>query len=591
MIHSPKGGAFIMVGKFAGVNEEMRKAFLRHPNCMIINHQYGYMSKPKKKGERAVFVPCGSAVEVEKVLIELETMKRVLKVRVYDCKGNGTEVDIPRNMLTEQNILNLTEYGAQVDKQTASTLIKCIENEETDAPEAFQHKWLGFSLYDNEQIFKGYKGYGIASEYVGGLEIEPRGSMKEWEKMVKEEVLGTPLEVVLVGALSAVVLDYIHQDYPTDNILMSLVGNSSSGKTTALNLAVSAGARPFSSGKSFMMSFIDTELSIIHKISSAYPAGIDEFTAVNHKSMTKFLYSVANGSERSRMNKKMDIMETNEFHTSVFMSSECSILSSADDYEGLRARVMEFEGIQWTKSAQSADAIKKASLSNYGWAVPLMAQYLLNNERKSLVELCEKETASFLKNIEKENPLMIRMARKVGIILATANIAKKALKISFDIEMIKGFFYENLRLNKEDFDIGLKAYDAIIAYVIERPDEFGGTINNSKVPVTETYYKSGKFKKSKRVVLYDGTISEYAVFIKEYTFNGILEKKGIRDSKVILHRLRELGLLVSEKDRLKSKECLGLDDTFVSGYTVRIKKGDKESDDSITDTNAKKKGR
>lgn len=50
-------------------------------------------------------------------------------------------------------------------------------------------------------------------------------------------------------------------------------------------------------------------------------------------------------------------------------------------------------------------------------------------------------------------------------------------------------------------------------------------------------------------------------------------------------------MLVSEKDRLKSKECLGLDDTFVSGYTVRIKKGDKESDDSITDTNAKKKGR
>ena len=568
-----------MAGKFVGVNEERGKAFLRHPDCKIVDHQYGYMSKPKKKEDRPVFVPCGSAVEVEKVLIELETMKRVLKIKVYDCRGNGTEVDIPRNMLTEQNILNLTEYGAQVDKKSASILIKCIENEETDAPVAFQHKQLGFSLYGDEQIFKGYEGYGITSEYVGGLEIVPRGSMKEWKKMIREEVLGTPLEVVLVGALSAVVLDYIHQDYPTDNILMSLVGNSSSGKTTALNLAVSAGARPFSSGKSFMMSFI------------AYPAGIDEFTAVNHKSMTKFLYSVANGSERSRMNKKMDIMETNEFHTSVFMSSECSILSSADDYEGLRARVMEFEGIQWTKSAQSADAIKKASLSNYGWAVPLMAQYLLNNERKSLVELCEKETASFLENIEKENPLMIRMARKVGIILATANIAKKALKISFDIEMIKRFFYENIRLNKEDFDIGLKAYDAIIAYVIERPDEFGGTINNSKVPVTETYYKSGKFKKSKCVVLYDGTISEYAVFIKEYTFNGILEKKGIRDSKVILHRLRELGLLVSEKDRLKSKESLGLDDTYVSGYTVRIKKGDKESDASITDTNSKKKGR
>ena len=71
----------------------------------------------------------------------------------------------------------------------------------------------------------------------------------------------------------------------------------------------------------------------------------------------------------------------------------------------------------------------------------------------------------------------------------------------------------------------------------------------------------------------------------------ILEKKGMRDSKAVLHRLRDLGLLVCEKDRLKSKEHLGLEDTVVSGYTVRIKTDDKESDDSKIQTNTKKKGR
>ena len=114
------------------------------------------------------------------------------------------------------------------------------------------------------------------------------------------------------------------------------------------------------------------------------------------------------------------------------MSSECSILASGDDYEGLMARVMEFENIQWTKSARSADAIKKASLSNYGWAVPRMAKYLLQIEKESLVEFCEEETASFLENIENKNPLMVRMAKKVGVILATVEIAKEALKINLD---------------------------------------------------------------------------------------------------------------------------------------------------------------
>lgn len=571
-------------------NEKKGEAFLSHNGYEIRDEQYGYWSVPKKKGEVSVFIPCGSAVWVQEICIDLETMERTLKLMFYDCVGNGMEINMPRSEMTEQNILSLTKYGVQVNKHTASALIKCIENEECKANMTYQHKGLGFYLYGEDYIFKGYKAIGMESQYVGELSVEPHGSIKKWKNMVKKEVLGTPMEIILASALSATVIDFLHADYQVDNILLSLVGDSSSGKSTALNLAVSVGGLPAPSGKSLMLSFIDTELSLVHKMTSGFPVGIDEFTAVGNKDMTKLIYTLANGSERSRMNKKMDMMGTNEFHTSIFMSSECSILSSARQYEGLRVRAFEFENIKWTTSGDSADKIKKVCLSDYGWAVPKMAKYLLHIEKDSLIQLCEEWSNDFLDSIDNKNALITRMAKKIGIILATAQIAEDALDITFDLDMIEQFFCENLKLNPEDYDIGIKAYEAVMSYVAEKPKEFGeATICDNDQADVEYYYRNGKIKAGKRTVLYDGTISNEILFVKEETFDKILESKGFHDSKVILRRLRELGLLVSERDRLKSKDYLGWNDILIKGYKLRIRNREGKKSDSVPKNTDRKK--
>ena len=580
-----------MKAELIDFNEKKGESFLLHKGYEIHKGQYGYWNVPKKD-EESKFIACGSAVWVKEICINIETMERTLKLKFYDCVGNGMVLDMPRSDMTEQNILNLTKFGVQVNKRTADVLIKCLENQENKAPMTYQHKGLGFGLYGEEYFFKGFKAIGMESKYVGELSVEPHGSCKKWKDMVKKEVLGTSMEIILASALSATVIDFIHPDYQVDNVLLSLVGNSSSGKTTALNLAVSTGSLPAISGKSLMLSFIDTELSIIHKMSSGFPVAIDEFTALGNRDMTRLLYTIANGSERSRMNQKMDMVETNEFHTSVLMSSECSILSSSHKYEGLRVRVLEFENIKWTTSGDSADRIKKACLSNYGWAVPKLAKYLLGIEKESLIQLCEEWSDDFLNSLENKNALATRMSKKIGIILATAQIAEKALGLVFDLDMIEKFFCENLKMNPEDFDIGIKAYEAVMSYVAERPKEFGEAIySNDPRADVEYYYRSGKIKPSKQKKLYDGSLSNEILFIKEETFDKILESKGFRDSKVILRKLRELGLLVSDNDRFKSKARLGQDSILIKGYRLRIRNCEQaESDSNSSSTNNKKKG-
>lgn len=564
-----------MKANFMGINDKKGEQFLRHNECDIINGQYGYYTEPKKKGECSVFIPCGSAVEVVEVLINLESMKRKLKIRTYDCIGYGTEIDMPRSSMTEQGILSLTDYGVQVDKKSAGVLLKCIENEEMNAPQIYEHSDLGFARHNEEIIFKGYKALEIESNYVGGLEIKPHGSFKRWKKMVREEVLGTEMEVVLATALSATVLDFIHNEYPVDNILMSLVGNSSSGKTTALNLAVSAGALPATAKKSLLLSFVDTELSIVHRIPSSFPVGIDEYSAAD-RNITKLIYTLANGSERNRMNKDLSMADTRDFHTAIFTSSECSILDSACKYEGLRARVMEFYDISWTTSGESADKIKTVCLSNYGWAVPKMAEYLLGVDKGSLIDVCEEWAQSYRDKRTDENALAVRMAKKVGIIMATAIIAEEALGIQFDLDMIEDFFVENLLPDPGEYDIGVKAYEAIIAYYIQKPLEFGDYIRDASKDLKElpdVYYKSGKVLSDYPKTLFDGTQSESVLFIEKQKFHRILADNKFKDSRVILNRLIDLGLLEPDSDRKTWRVCLGNGKVRTTGYKLRLPDG------------------
>ena len=96
----------------------------------------------------------------------------------------------------------------------------------------------------------------------------------------------------------------------------------------------------------------------MRRMVSGFPIGIDEATTLK-KDITRLLYAIANGKERSRLTKSLDIAEASEFHTTIFTSSEISIFSLADNNEGLQVRVIELSET-WTKDSDSSDEIKRA---------------------------------------------------------------------------------------------------------------------------------------------------------------------------------------------------------------------------------------
>ena len=81
--------------------------------------------------------------------------------------------------------------------------------------------------------------------YDGKLKIGKTGKYKKWNEMIKEEVIGNiPLEFMLAVAGSGIFTDYLRDKVQVENVIVNLVGESSTGKSTAGLLLVSCGAKP-----------------------------------------------------------------------------------------------------------------------------------------------------------------------------------------------------------------------------------------------------------------------------------------------------------------------------------------------------------
>lgn len=567
--------------------------FTENYRYKIQDGKYGRMEEVKDEaGDKVLkFIPYGMSILVKEILISMETAEKHLVLQVPDSHGNITEVKMPREYLTEQKITDLVKYGAQVNKKSASILLQCLENLEQKAPLLYQHTKTGFSMVGSVQVFKGFHLYcndkQFNSTYAGSLKIAPQGSFEAWTRMVNQEVLGSKLEVILASALSAVTFDFVHDIFPTENLIISLYGGSSTGKSTALNLAVSTGALPTTTEDSLLLTFLDTENSLMRRMVSGFPIGIDEATTLK-KDITRLLYAIANGKERSRLTKNLDIAEASEFHTTIFTSSEISIFSLADNNEGLQVRVIELSET-WTKDSDSSDEIKRITKSNYGFAIPLLAKYLLKLGTVKVAERCSLWTKRFLEcnQTKKVNALYGRLAKKIGIICATAELAEYALGIKFDTTSLMKYFSEQLLSTPESFDCGIQAHNAIIDYVTAHPEDFG---KNIPLKESDIYKKNGYFGQASIKTLYDGSTSSTVLHIKKEVFEMILDKNKFRDPKIVLKRLKELGVLVSDKDRYISKFTVAKDgeNILVRGYRLYVPNDETPINDEGVTTDGQK---
>lgn len=351
-----------------------------------------------------------------------------------------------------------------------------------------KHEDLGWFSRNNQLVFQAASIYTedevVLSSYYGQYDIEGKGTIDALRDLYLDNIFDNiPMEAVMCMAVGATLLPFANLAWHMSlyNPVNHLLGNSTTGKTTAACLFVSFGGS-LDGKNSFFLSFLGTQNAILKQIgnNSGFPVAVDEFSmAKKGSSWDKFVYALSNGRGIARCKAGGSGVQEVDLFSTVFMTTgEASILSKCSMNDGLRARLFEFEEETWTRSAEESDIIKSICRQNYGILTPLIAQFLLRNSVE--VKKTFDDWSVRVREKVQEDKLYFgigdRIQDYVSLYMTGCEVLANVLGVKMHVKRLFEFFYAHIVYkNALDDNLGTRAYETLYQYYARNrrlfPDE------------------------------------------------------------------------------------------------------------------------
>lgn len=480
------------------------------------------------------------------------------------------------DFLNVQNVVKFQREGLDVMHTNVKDVVAHLRNEETIASRVYQHSKLGFDWYESKIIYKHYKTIGakICSSYCGNFAIKPKGSIGEWYKMFSAEVLGQPpLELICILSLSAVVNAYIGEDIGLDSIICHLTGNSTTGKSTAMKLGISMFGYPDVKKNGLFTTYNSTANALLKALAGikGIPIAFDEISMSNKRDFENLVYRLANGVDKSRLNKNSELREKDTWLTTILSNGEEPILQNSSN-SGLYNRVFEFDNITWTKDAENAENITKVILKNYGHVGVKFAEFVMNKGKDEISKMYKERIQELKVLFEKrkvKDAFTDRRIKKHAIFLATVYLFEEMSGLELSKSKIIDLLalVEKASIENRNFD--QTAIEYICNFISINIDKFN--VYNKPASLGESHFAKGE-------VWGNITISEgkTEIEVNPLILEEKLNKGGFKSLKVVLKELRDKGFLDHEKDKLyrKRKNNLG---KLAKVYVIVVKNDDEDS--------------
>ena len=546
-----------------------------------------------------LYFPLGNGFDVDDVYIDIETRDVSYGLSTEFMSTRVSEECSPAD-LTTQNFTSLAKKGFSVNINNLKYFVQAIDNEIADYQQnylpKYRHSFVGWDklqdcgvCYKYEDIVFDSQAYpNFVSEYHGRFDIKlapnPNVEIAEQLKLIKEQVLGhVPLEAILAVGACAVVNGYISDDIESPNIIVHLTGNSSTGKTTATQLAEFIACKPNLLANSFMMSWLGTENSIISRIKGNYgmPVTFDEISKFQGRNMTNLVYSLSDGREKDRCDKTGNTKEITKYDTwktAILSTGEKSLVGSCAQNMGIVARVIELN-CQFTDSAQHANKIKRGVMAHYGHIAPYFAKHIFHRDKNDILNIHEKYETLYASKSQAQG-LAMRVATNVAVILTAAELMNDCFKLNLDVNGIMELFLEAEEMSTLPETLADKAYFYLVDKVNENINRFVKVENHydkryKKVISEETPVTYGE-RWGKIIYDYDSHTAEANII---YTrCKRLLREGGFESSRVALRAMNDAGYLDCDGDRNTRDRKISKDDCS-SASVVIIKLHDASEED------------
>lgn len=498
-------------------------------------------TKKDKTNTLYMYQPVCTHIRVVYCQQDSQINERTYCVEIY----NGSKllhVVLDSSILTAQGSKSLLKHGCIYDENNIRLLLEYLTYSAYTAPIKYVHSHLGWEWTHGDPVF--FTSRAICkstyeSEYIGKLDLIPKGTPDAWLDMVKAEVIGnTPLEFCLTLGFASIILGYINHYIDLGCLLFNLCNNSSKGKTTAAMLAASIFGNPCLE-KGFAVSMNSTRNAIIGFASqaSSHTIVFDEAASCDRKFFREVLYQLAVGSDKKRENTDGSMKEQKTFNSCIICTSEFPIIDGTAP-NGIRARVFEINDTL-TRDAVNSDNIKKCVYQNYGHAGVMFAEFIVIEKANHIMDdylKVEKLMSQWRKKKGlSSGELTKRVLSKLSVILLTADYVNECFTLRMDIVKLIDYLLSLEQSVLSETDVADKALDCVMQYVIQH--------NNRFFHEGDDYYDTA----------IDGVIKNRGRYKEIVILKPVVEQilicNGFENVRDVYKKWSEKKLLSSEKDR------------------------------------------
>ena len=563
----------------------------------VVGDQYGFWTKPTKN-KPSEFIGLGNAILIKHITKNIETKEIHLELTT-DYMGERQKITIPREMLSDNRLPQaLNKFGAAAPKHRIDVLVESIMRQETDLAQNgyrpslvySQLGWIQVPTQDETGAVVGsqlhYRAHrllgGHSAKYNGPYSVTPMGNFDTWRDMVRTQIIGhSPLELVLLASLSAVVNGLIGPQTTGENPIFHLCGPSGCGKTTTLYVATSVFGVPYEGEKrrtnksgeitinrSIYGSWCATENATTAQCCGNMGAAIilNELGKFEGKDMSRIVYNMSEGTDKTRLDWNMTGYTAESYATTIISSGEVSLLDRCiSKVTGLQIRVLEIPD-KLTDNANQARAIKDISRNNNGWAGQALAQYILDNGGSDMVLALFKGYCQSLPAQLPNNATTARFVEKfVALIMTTAELASKALDLPFDTAGILQYFVTHETTAGNNRNVLANSYQVVIDACSTNKTSF-----YRKGEADPTIKSYGRITYP-NTILPDGRVVIEQYEIRRSFMEEILSKNNFPNPKACYDEWTSMGVLDRDKDRpTRSRKIDSASDKSEDVFVLRV---------------------
>lgn len=477
----------------------------------------------------------------------LETGEETYQLQYLNSMNRTVVQTLPGKMLTGVGFDVLVSIGVDIRPQNKNQILNYLIQQRSLAPIQLTYSTVGWfdngtnSFGSSELLSLNNKDQGMLKN--PSYDLTPQGSRTAWWDMWQRIGSRVELQLALALGLMSSLVKPIGEAYPDiKTLFFSIVGGSSSGKTTMATLALSCAGQP-NAGKTGTLalswSMTVNALTVGLKDNLGIPVLYDELSRFRGgpKSLNDTIYNLAEATEKKRLNRNSTLKATASWSTLLLSTGEFGILDGSSNLvstnDGLRVRVIEFSGVDWTGSAELSEYIKRTCANNFGWAMPEFVRTLLpiySQLPKRLKPWIDKAVQYMPKTKYTD-----RLSVKYAMIGLTLELANKTWGLSIDAEEVLKFAINASKLGWVN-DLGTHIFNDLIDYL--------------KVHQRELVLPKHQGSYTNVIGQVDIHDDEMYVDIFELPFKQIVTNElNAQSYKVVIGELRRLNILKSESDR------------------------------------------